>query len=122
MFSGISTAVKLGALCVLLALLGIASTYGAWKWQGANIATEVKKAEDAKDEQIAQERATTKEWRDKAEQLSKQANEKKAEAKVVHATATQAVKVERAAKPEFYEQEVPDGGIKQWEAARKLMQ
>lgn len=121
MFPGISTTIKLGALCVLLALLGVATTYGAWKWQGANIATEVKKAEDAKDAQIQKERESTKKWRDRAVELTAQADAQKTKAQVVHATATQAIKQERAVNPTFYEQEVPAGGAAQWEAARNLM-
>jgi hypothetical protein len=121
MFTGVFDSIKMYALCAGIALLGVVCTYGAWKWQGANIAIEVKKAEDAKDEQIRLERTYVKKWRDRAESLRSEADAKKTQAKVVHATATQAIKVERAAKPEFYEQEVPQGGAVQWEAARNLM-
>lgn len=122
MFPTLSTTIKLSLLCALIGLLGVATTYGAWKWQGANIETEVKKAEAAKDAQILLERADTKKWRDKALSLSGPANEKKTEAKVVQATTAKAVQQERASNPSFYEQEVPAGGAEQWEAARKLMQ
>lgn len=121
MFTALSSTIKMGLLCALIGLLGVATTYGAWKWQGANIVSEVKKAEDAKDEQIKQERADTKKWRDKATALTAAADAKKTQAKVVHATATQVIKQERAVNPTFYEQEVPAGGAAQWEAARNLM-
>lgn len=122
MFPGISTTIKLGALCALIALLGIATTYGAWKWQGANITKEVAAAEARKDEQIRIERTYVKKWRDRAEQLSAQASAKKTEAKVVTTRATEKVQEERKSNPAFYEQKIPDGGAEQWEAARKLMQ
>lgn len=122
MFTGLSTTIKLGALCALIAFLGIATTYGAWKWQGANIAKEVTAAEARKDEQIRIERTYTKKWRDRSEELRAQVDAKKTEAKVVTTQATVKVQEERKANPAFYEQKIPDGGAEQWEAARKLMQ
>lgn len=122
MFTGLSTTIKLGALCALIALLGIATTYGAWKWQGANIAKEVKAAEERKDKQLAVERGYIKLWRDRAEAARAEADAKKTKATVVTTKATEVIKQERKTNPAFYDQEVPTGGAEQWEAARKLMQ
>jgi hypothetical protein len=121
MFSGLSTTIKLGALCFLLALLGVATTYGAWQFRSSMARTEVADAIKAKDAEILAERAATKKWRDSAANLRAEVDAKKTQAKVVTATVTQAVKAERAANPSFYEQEVPQGGAVQWEAARNLM-
>lgn len=122
MFAAISTTVKLGALCVLIALLGIGATYSAWQIRSNKAAQEVQDAKDAKDKEILQERLLTKEWSDRAAALAKQSQEKKNEAIVVTKVVTEALKVEREAKPEFYDQPIPQGGVDLWEAARKLMQ
>lgn len=39
---------------------------------------------------------------------------------IVHTTVTHNITQERASDPKFYEQPLPSGGQKQWEAARKL--
>jgi hypothetical protein len=122
MFDSISTTIKMGALCVLILLLGCATTYGAWQWRAGIARTEVQAAIDMKDAEIQRERDATKKWRDKATALSDEAREAKSKANMVTATATAEIKHERAANPKFYEQAIPDGGAKQWEEARKLMQ
>ena len=122
MFTGVFDTIKMWALVAAVGLAGIACTYGAWKWQGSNIAEAVADAEKAKDEQIRVERTYTKKWRDRAEALSQTANAVKTHAAVVHSTATQAIKAERAGTDKaFYEQVIPARGVEQWDAARSLM-
>jgi hypothetical protein len=122
MFTGVFDSIKMYALCAGIGLLGAVCTYGAWKWQGSNIADAVAAAEKVKDEQIRVERTYTKKWRDRAEALSQPANAAKTQAAVVHSTATQAIKAERAGTDKaFYEQVIPAKGVEQWDAARSLM-
>lgn len=121
----LSTTFKLAALCVLLALLGVACTYSAWQFRAAMARNEVASAVAdtiaRKDEELQAERDTTKMWRDSANELRARTEEKKTEARVVTTTVKHVLKVEREANPSFYEQEVPTKGAEQWEAARNLM-
>lgn len=125
MFSNITTTVKLGALCALVGLLGIATTYGAWKWQESSKLTAVaearKEVSDAYEARILEERSMRAEWRATAEQLASRPKEVEVQVKVVHATATAVIQQERKDNPAFYEQKVPDKGAEQWNAARELM-
>ena len=61
MFSNITTTVKLGALCALAGLHGIATTYGAWKWQESSklaaVAEARKEVSDAYEARILEERS-----------------------------------------------------------------
>lgn len=62
----------------------------------------------------------TDQYRDLADEKLGQLQEAVAGIKVVNTTITRNIYQERLNNPEFYELQVPEGGIKQWEDARNL--
>ena len=119
---------KLIAIAVAIAAAIGVPSWAAWKLGNASGKEEV---QESADKQVAQMRWDMQQLLIKQTQLTDHYQtladdsyaklmDKLGHIKVEHVTITKNITTERAANPDYYEQRMPDGGIKEWEAARKL--
>ncbi len=119
---------KLIAIAVALAAAIGGPAWAAWKLGNSSGKEEVR---DDAEKQVAQMRwdmqqllmkqtQLTDHYQGLADETYAALMEKLGNIKVEHVTITRNITTERATNPDYYEQKVPDGGIKEWEAARQL--
>lgn len=121
---------KLIAIGLALALVAGVPAWAAWKLGAANKAEEIqadadKRVEDVRkdmDQLLMKERQITDHYKGLADSGYAKLMEKIGSIKVEHVTINRNITAERAANPEFYEQQLPAGGLKQWDASRKQFQ
>lgn len=114
---------------VTISLVGIVS-WASWSLASSRTEARERAAADIRvqeavarvEERLQLQQELTRHFRSLAEQELSKLMHKLDNLKVEHVTITRNVTVERESNPEFYNTPLPEGGIKEWESARQLLQ
>ncbi len=117
---------KLIAIGIGLLGLGGIPAWAAWKLGAQSTLEEadnrVQAARQDMEQFMMKERQLTDYWKDLADQKYAELLHGVSNIEIKHTTITKNITVERASNPEFYEQQVPKGGVKEWHDSRQLLQ
>lgn len=120
---------KLIAIALAAAIAIGVPAWAAWKL-GAGFAREAAQEQARKEVEAVRRDAQSKfalqerlinEANARADKVYGTLLSKLSDIKVTHTTVTKEIVKEREANPAFYEQELPPGGLQQWESSRQLL-
>lgn len=120
--STIKTYLLAGAAILIVLLLGILGTWGAWTYRGHLADKEVTQVKEDYAQLFMKERQLTDHYKEQADVGYKNLMDAVTNIKVVHTTVNTTIQEEKKSNPDFYNQPLPDGGRKAWLDARTLMQ